>query len=71
MFISASERAKLLNPLPQLNGGGEVSAELVEFFVERWNNTQYYWSLGITSVEDLPVGYDMNFIPHDKYLSRW
>ncbi|EDQ89805.1 uncharacterized protein MONBRDRAFT_24936 [Monosiga brevicollis MX1] len=50
---------------------GVLSAEAVAHFCARWNNTQVYFDQGITSMADVPEGWDTNFIPHDEYYARW
>ncbi len=42
-----------------------VNDTLVQRFVDRWNRSVMYWNEGFFKVEDLPQGFDCNFIQLD------
>ena len=68
ILITPDELDILSNPLPLISdGSASVTLASVEFFVQRWNNTQMYDSMGITSLRGLPPGWDENFFPAADY----
>jgi hypothetical protein len=44
----------------------DVTGEVIQSFVDRWNRSVQYWSEGFFSVEDLPDGYNTDFIVLDS-----
>ena len=48
--------------------GTSVDSTVIMHFIERWNRTQEYHSLGYFSIEDLPIGYDTNFVHVDNVV---
>ncbi len=60
--ISDAERQTLLGgPYPSF-----LTEEHVNVFINRWNLSLEYWDLGILSEEDLPQGWNPDFIDYAK-----
>ena len=45
-----------------------VNDSIVQRFVDRWNRSIQYWNNGIYTLEDLPEGFDDNFIKLDNAI---
>lgn len=45
--------------------GTAIDSTIIMNFVDRWNRTQDYRSHGWYAIEDLPIGYDTNFVQVD------
>lgn len=71
IFISPSEALNLTSRPPKRLELDPLPVNLIEHFVRRWNNTHQYREEGITTLEDLPEGYDDNFIELDLWHDRW
>jgi hypothetical protein len=64
--ISAAEEAALLAlPLPS-----QVMLADAATAIARWNRTLDYWSQDIYTVDDVPTGWDTDFIDRDVYSAK-
>lgn len=59
---------ELTQQLIDLSEFTSANASTVQSFVERWNRSVQYWNEGIYILEDLPEGYDSNFIQKNNAL---
>lgn len=45
-----------------------VNDSIIQCFVDRWNRSVQYWNQGIFTIEDLPDGYNDNFVQMDTLM---
>ena len=72
-FNQFSELLDTTNMISQTNAealassfvGTSIDSTIIMHFIDRWNRTQEYRSFGYFTIEDLPVGYDTNFVQVD------
>jgi hypothetical protein len=76
-FIQFEELADTTGVISQANAealassfvGTSIDSTIIMHFIDRWNRTQEYHSLGYFTIEDLPVGYDTNFVQVDTVVT--
>ena len=54
--------------LKEISNMSHVNDSIIQLFVDRWNRSIQYWSEGIFTADDLPEGYDDNFILLDSTM---
>ena len=73
LFVENLNEAGLINEndleyLISQNTNPKITEEAIRNFAERWNRTVFYWDEGYYTVEDLPLGYNPDFISIDAFV---
>ncbi len=64
-FLVSEQAALYLKAISELD---HVNDTMIQHFVDRWNRSVGYWSQDLYKVEDLPEGYDPDFIQIDTLM---